>query len=931
MFGKKNVTKDKTIADNTKVSVPKMLLDSEHLLEVFELEYNKKLNLTVFRLVSSHMGKIKDEIFDEHMGIPLEYIQMITPVKKNVILVQFVMRYYGRHDTDIHMKHQYMLKNNDAVEIADKLKESLTRTFTYTANDHGRLLTKEKIINTFPALADKGDGILYVTRESLYFELSKQGIQFQIPYLMYRQCVMNKNTLVIKYEETHTDGKNHEHEFKLQLEHIKSAYDLITKSHLESLARRDIQFEYLEGRFSHMSGKDLKKILVEKRKDAPQVNNFSGFYRRIIFQCNKNALELEEYVYKLAQRMFGHTRPKTEWCYCSLSFPRESIWGVRDGNPGLGAGRPSWCVGMDGSRRYDPEEWYKTMPQINADYPFITLEARLVLCALLADVPLETIGTHTESYLQMVQEFQKDFDEHRQAEMDFVEAHIKIKEMDTQAVDAESYKHLLKNPDHEKYVHQLEECKKTRERYYPKSHRTPPFMNGSTDPHSKFQELYNDVDFNFTYHHWKKTYATRMEVELLTLSRRIYDAWKKDIDLENFTDDSDPSWIHNILAEYPYPKRYATVLPDMKSAIEKEFQRSEGVKKSLESFSIPDIPTDDITNNDCWFDRKLDMWFTMCEKAYLASKFAAMQPDESRTSCGYVALGFKKEQVTMIHGFPAVQIPYDVFPLNGPNDPYHIPQRKRYVIITAVPSSSSKILQKTNFTENPVPSVVSDDVKPIVKYPITKEMLIDSNYTVRITENAPYSNTIKTYFKADKQLIIDQCDYLKKTGKFGGDYVNPVPLFLPILEYETLEPELGIMNGGLMIDNPLYTIYNPRPSPDELVRNGMMRGVPTCAESDDSPLSIAVKINAERLGENYPSKLLPLYERLRRHLFSVTTLCGVLTKPTDYNDAVQEFSINRSSPQDDMLSYVDVDESRSDKHEQFKRYWENFRPHNEKK
>ena len=129
-----------------------------------------------------------------------------------------------------------------------------------------------------------------------------------------------------------------------------------------------------------------------------------------------------------------------------------------------------------------------------------------------------------------------------------------------------------------------------------------------------------------------------------------------------------------------------------------------------------------------------------------------------------------------------------------------------------------------------------------------------------------------------------------------------------------------------MNDNPPTVIHSPPCSPDGLVRNGLRRGIPASAESDNSPLSIAVKMNARRLSEDYPSKLLPLYERLRRHLFSVTTLCNVLTKSNDIKDAEHEFSQNRSLPQYDVLPHVDIDESRSDDHEDFQRYWESLSP-----
>ena len=909
----------------------KLMMESEHLLEKYLLKGDKILNMTDTRLVSSHKGKMKDDVYGDHMGIPLENIQMVTPIKKNAILVQFTMR-YDKFKTDMRLKHQYNLKNNDAILIADEIQNKLEEMFSYPANEDGRLLTKEKILHTTQALSEKGDGIFYVTSESIYFEFPKHGLSFMLPFTMYRECTVEKNTLLIKYDELHTDNKKHEHQHKFRFKKIKPVHELLTKTYAESAARRDERFEYLEEKFSVLSGKELKKILVEKRKEPAILRNYSGLTARTTLQCNDNALELEEYAFKLAERIFADTRPKTEWCYCSLSFPRDSVWGIRDADRLVGVGRPDWCVDPDGTPSYDPKEWYEKMPKVNADYHFIVMEARLVLCALFADVPLETIGTHTDSYMGMIQEFQEDFDKHRAAEMNYVEAHIKLKEMDSSAETADAYKHLMKNPDHDKYVHQLEESKEIRESYYPKTHRSPPFTSGETNEHTKFREQYSDVEFSFAEYHWKETYAKRTEIEFLTLSRRIYDAWKKNVELENFTDDSDPSWIRNIFAEYPYPERDAAVLPDLKKIIQNEFQRSEGIKKSLESFNIDGIPTEDIINNDCWYDRKREMWFSKCEKAQLASGVATMQSDEARKTCGYVALGFKKEDVTFIHGFPAVKIPYDVFPIQHPNLPYRVPQRPRYVILTTVPSSMK--VQKTNIIQTQDVKPVSENLNQtptadatfVTKYPLTEEMQRDANYLVKFSENTPYAKTIKDCFGLDKETVIDSCENIKKMGRFTGAKCFPSILFIPILEYETVDPELGIMNSGMMIDDPPLVICNPKTSPDELVRNGMIRGVPASAESDDSPLCVAVRMNAQRLDENYPTKLLPLYERLRRHLFSVTTLCGVLTKPSDDTDTIQEFNMKQSIPQEEVLPHVDIDESRSDDHENFARYWESLSP-----
>ena len=168
--------------------------------------------------------------------------------------------------------------------------------------------------------------------------------------------------------------------------------------------------------------------------------------------------------------------PRTEWCYCSISFPRDTIWGIKDALRVFAPGRELWCVdGGEGKQRFDPEEWYKSQSQDHAVTHFATMEARLVLCALLADVPVETIGAHTDSYLDMMREFQKDFDKHRRAEMDYVESHIKLKEMESQASDAHAYKDVLKNPDHDKYVKQLKEAGDMREKYYPQKYRSPPY------------------------------------------------------------------------------------------------------------------------------------------------------------------------------------------------------------------------------------------------------------------------------------------------------------------------------------------------------------------------------------------------------------------------------------------------------------------------
>lgn len=438
----------------------------------------------------------------------------------------------------------------------------------------------------------------------------------------------------------------------------------------------------------------------------------------------------------------------------------------------------------------------------------------------------------------MIEKYQKDFDIHREAEMSLAKCHFKLesfKESIKNAKTKEEYLKITKSSEYIECVAENTKFKKIRSEYVDKSIANDDHWNGQ-------------IEFDFNSYHWKKTYSDIAVKEFHTMLRKIYDSWKKDIPLQNFTDDTDFSWLQYCLDNVPYMTKEMAFSNGSKDRITSELARSDAVKKSLESFRVPeDISEENIFGSDCWYDKERKMYFSRCDSAEKASSVAVISRDDSARKFGFFAFGFDEKIVEIIHGIPAVSIPYDVFPNEK------IPEEKRYVLLSYVKESQ-----------------------------ITPDMEKDRTRTVSYIENAPYTVTFN-------QMGVDWCkdEENKKTAisayeKYARTGVDdkttsypPHHVYVYVLEYLTVEPREGLSNDG----------FNNISTPTEL----------TLTEKRNTPTEYFF------MGTDYPTELLPLYERIRKNTFKILIGVQVITLKEDFENVKKEYNSLFGSQQDSQI------------------------------
>jgi len=790
---------------------------------------NGVLNITTKRVAVSVDGVIEDNAFAGY-GIPLKNIRMVFPLKKDKIRVHYI-GYNEKYNISVRYQMIYDLEQKESQNICQQITDAIINNTQNTASENKRLFlfSGEKIIKQVNCTTRKFEGIFYVTNLGLYLEDHSNGLAFEMPYSMYHKSGLHNNTVVIQYNEMHDDGSIKVHEFQVRPDSDSNGLALaIKKQYNSSNANSEHDFESLKSMFGNLSGEELRQILYKKPSHStPKITPQTTWADYSFSNTDDNSYNLQKYIGYLADKKWGDTRPKVKWCYCSSWFAKDTLFGQR----------ASALVGchINGENRKrildDPEKFYTEKGHMEwhqgADFHFRQYEMMLVKAALFADVSLDVIGGHTDEYLSMMEKFQKDFDYHREAEMSLVEWHNKMesfKEKIKNAKDKDDYIKITKSPEYVKCVEQHTEYKKIRSQYTDKK-----------DSHYNSWDGKVEFDFNSTY--WEKTYRDSTLKEFHTVLRKIYDEWKKNIPLQDFTDDVDFSWLQYCLENVPYTTKDMAFFTNAKDDIRASLARSDGVKKSLESFRVPDeIPPEDIFSSDCWHDKKKKMWFSRCELAEKAVSVATISNDDAARKWGYFALGFDESLVELKHGIPAISIPYDVFPNEK------VPEEKRYILL----------------------SYVREDQ-------ITPQMEKDRFRTVRYIENTPYTFTFKqkgewAENETNKKLAIAAYEKYKKTGINDQETSGPPDyVSVNVLEYLTVEPREGLRNDG----------FNNFSTPVEL----------TLVEKRSEPKEYSF------MNIDYPDSQLPLYERIRKHIFKTLTGQPVVTYKDDFENVKKEYDL----------------------------------------
>ena len=801
------------------------------------------LNITSKRIATSVDGTIENNAFSGY-GIPLQNIRMVFPLKKDKIRIQYI-GYHPKYQIPIRYNKIYELFGSDSPDVCKQITNAILENTENTSSENKSLLLfpDEKIVKQVKCTSRKFEGIFYITNHGLYLEDYTKGLAFEMPYSMYQKSGLRNNTVVIQYNEMHDDGSIKMHEFEIR-PNIESELvsKIIKKQYFASNAKGDHDFESLHSIFKSMSGAELKQILYQKSENPAKLYPNASWVEYTLGVTSAQSNSLQQYFGYLADEKWGDVRPKVQWCYCSNWFTKDTMFGQRAHDLNL--------YHINGKNRKSilevPEKFYNritnNMGHFHADFHFRQYEVFLIKAALLADVSIDVIGKHSAEYLEMVKAFQKDFDEHREAEMNLVKWHDKLekfKESINNAKTKEKYLSITKSDEYVKCVEEHKKFKEIRSKYTYKNDSNNDYWDGK-------------IEFDFNSYHWNETYRDGALKEYHTMLRKIYDEWKKKTPLQDFTDDADFTWLEWCAENVSYTTKDMVFFTNAKEDIAASLARSEAVKKSLDSFRIPeDIPKDDIFSSDCWHDKKKQMWFTRCELADKAESLAIISKDDTARKYGYFALGFPEELIEMKHNIPAISIPYDVFPGEK------IPDEKRYILLSYVREEQ-----------------------------ITEQMNKDRSRIVSHIENAPYTDTFEQAGISDndgsKKLSIAGYEKYKKTGVFDNITSSiPYSVEFRALEYITVEPREGLQNDG----------FNNLSTPIEL---------PLVEKRNSLKYSF--------MGTDYPREQLPLYERIRKHTFKTLTGQAVITISEDYENVKKEYDelFGMSQQESQILPTVQV-------------------------
>lgn len=534
------------------------------------------LYITTKRIAVSVDGVIEDNAFSGY-GISLKNIRMVFPLKKDKIRVHYI-GYDPKYNIPVRYQMIYDLEQKESQNICQQITDAIINNTQNHSSENKQLFLfpGEKIVKQVSCTTRKFEGIFYVTNLGLYLEDYNNGLAFEMPYSMYYKSGLRNNTIVIQYNEMHDDVSIKVHEFKIRPDSdSKEISDIIKKQYNSSNANSEHDFESLKSMFDNLSGEELRQVLYKKPSHSTlKITPQTTWADYSFSNTDDNSYNLQKYIGYLADELWGDTRPKVKWCYCSSWFAKDTLFGQR----------ASALIGchINGENRKkildDPEKFYTEKGHMEwhqgADFHFRQYEMLLVKAALFADVSLDVIGKHSEEYIFMMEKFQKDFDEHREAEMSLVKWHNKLEEF-KKSIDTvktkEQYMKITKSPEYLECVKQHTNYKKIRSQYTNKND-------------SEYDSWDGKVEFDFNSTYWNKTYRDGALKEFHTMLRKIYDEWKKDTPLQDFTDDADYSWLETVWRMFHTLQRIWHFLQTQEMTLEPTLQGQRVSKNHLNHF-----------------------------------------------------------------------------------------------------------------------------------------------------------------------------------------------------------------------------------------------------------------------------------------------------------------------------------------------------------
>jgi hypothetical protein len=603
---------------------------------------------------------------DQQSGdIKLEDIICVFPYKKDVIRVQWrskndKMSLYHHdfmfvRDFKLDLKAMYQdkkIREKACAAICRKIIDQICSIHKRETNDGWFVLQKhESVDRKFPARTKHGKGMAYVTNLGISSEHESKGMMFWMGFQQLVSWDVYKSKSVRLIHEYVFRWKN-----TGKTELLETNFDFRIEDKTDPILICDAIRKCFSG-----SGvdavRDREEILsimdTWQSKDFLDYGTFSWYTanRTMLDQMYQNA-----YMGQFKKTSNNLSKSESDDKFdIAKKYQKYCLWYVRekllpDLEPVVAIHKANQLANC------------KTYPDI--EFQLMDLMFR---CHALR-IPIEKIFKVSESFKETIQQGNENI-------------HKWSKIIDSQKFHEEKAAQIYKryeglgNPDECKKDKEYIFCKNQVEKYSLKEFAGESwikYVQNAPRFNDYGQRLVdeNDVGYNSDYPEcytdnmtWIRLYHPESkDVIFGDMLREMYDIWKQDRPLTDYTSDYGLSWMDHHIAHFPYDtakiyyENSIAKAPITKSDLKGIKDKAVNNAKKLESFVAPaGILESDMLSADCFYHHEDKMWFTRNPEVIpLLSDVATVSANECESKYGFVGLGFSEEKVQMINDIPAV-------------------------------------------------------------------------------------------------------------------------------------------------------------------------------------------------------------------------------------------------------------------------------------
>ena len=603
---------------------------------------------------------------DQQSGdIKLEDIICVFPYKKDVIRVQWrskndKMPLYHHdflfvRDFKLDLKAMYQdkeIREKACAAICRKIIDQICSIHKRETNDGWFVLQRhESVDRKFPARTKHGKGMAYVTNLGISFEHESKGMMFWMGFQQLVSWDVYKSKSVRLIHEYVFRWKN-----TGKTELLETNFDFRIEDKTDPILICDVIRKCFSG-----SGvdavRDREEILsimdTWQSKDFLDYGTFS-WYTASVTDTIQSLQNIYRGSFKAIPTKLSDSEDRAKM-FIARKYQKYCLWYVRE----------KLLVDLEpvvATQEYNQLADCKTYPSIE-----IQLMNLMFRCHALR-IPIEKIFKVSESFKETIQKGNENVQKWAKI-IDSQKFHVEKK--------SQIYKRYegLGNPDDCEKDKEYIFCKNQVEKYSLKEFASESWITSTQNSprfnpqgqrlvdddgkhlNSDYPEYYTE---NMT---WIMDYHTDSRDAIFgDMLREMYDIWKQDRPLTDYTSDYGLSWMDHHIAHFPYDtakiyyENSIAKAPITKSDLKGIKDKAVNNAKKLESFVSPvGILASDMLSADCFYHHEDKMWFTRNPEVIpLLSDVATVSANECESKYGFVGLGFSEEKVKMINDIPAV-------------------------------------------------------------------------------------------------------------------------------------------------------------------------------------------------------------------------------------------------------------------------------------